>query len=184
MSILGRKHRKDCWLVTEKMSVEPHLRIRLIGPSGINLKRIYFKTGTQITAEDETTFSLFPPSQEAMDEAKEMIGGFLTKERVPDLEFGGIFTATITELRDTGVMVTLCLYPSQLTTGPEKGRSTWDVQSKTFNIYKILVLGCPFIGFEPGSWTRDPSEVFQTRSCIRIYETVTEGPARTCDSYV
>ncbi|XP_055850367.1 polyribonucleotide nucleotidyltransferase 1, mitochondrial [Episyrphus balteatus] len=105
-----RKQKKDCWPVTEKMTVEPHMRIRLIGPSGINLKRIYLETGTQITAEDETTFSLFSPSQEAMDEAKEIIDGLMTKERIPDLEFGGIYTATITELRDTGVMVTL--YPS------------------------------------------------------------------------
>ncbi len=44
-----------------------------------------------------------------MDEAKEMINKYLTTERVPDLEFGEIYKATIVEVRDIGVMVTL--YP-------------------------------------------------------------------------
>lgn len=44
-----------------------------------------------------------------MDEAKEIIDKILTTERAPELEFGGIYKATIVELRDIGVMVTL--YP-------------------------------------------------------------------------
>jgi len=39
-----------------------------------------------------------------------MIEIFLTEEREPTLEFGGIYSATIVELRDSGVMVTL--YPT------------------------------------------------------------------------
>ncbi|XP_037951973.1 polyribonucleotide nucleotidyltransferase 1, mitochondrial-like [Teleopsis dalmanni] len=105
-----RKYRKDCWPVTERISIEPQQRVKLIGPSGMNIKRIYLETGTTITAEDETSFSLFAPSEAAMDEAKEQIDALLVKDTIPDLEFGGIYTAKITEIRDTGVMVSL--YPN------------------------------------------------------------------------
>lgn len=44
-----------------------------------------------------------------MDEAQEFINKLLTSEKAPELEFGGIYTATIVEIRDIGVMVTL--YP-------------------------------------------------------------------------
>lgn len=44
-----------------------------------------------------------------MDEAQEIITKWLNTERTPDLEFGGIYKATIVELRDIGVMITL--YP-------------------------------------------------------------------------
>lgn len=50
---------------------------------------------------------MFAPSQSAMDEADEIIQKLLSTERTPDLEFGGIYKATIVELRDIGVMVTL-----------------------------------------------------------------------------
>jgi len=53
------------------------------------MKRIYLETGTTLTAADETQFNVFAPSQAAMDEAKELIEGYMVKERVPDLEFGG-----------------------------------------------------------------------------------------------
>lgn len=103
-----RKTKKDCWPVTERLTVEPQQRAQLIGPSGLNLRKLYVETGCTATTEDETTFSLFAPSQAAMNEAKEMIDTFLVaKERIPDLEFGGIYSAKITELRDTGVMVVL-----------------------------------------------------------------------------
>ncbi|KAL7729779.1 hypothetical protein ACLKA6_014643 [Drosophila palustris] len=105
-----RKYRKDCWPVSESLHVEPHQRSQLIGPGGLHMKRIYLETGTTLTAAEDSSFTVFAPSQAAMDEAKELIDGYMLKERVPDLEFGGIYTAKITELRDTGVMV--ILYPS------------------------------------------------------------------------
>lgn len=45
-----------------------------------------------------------------MDEAQEIITKILSTERTPELEFGGIYSATVVEIRDIGVMVTL--YPS------------------------------------------------------------------------
>lgn len=74
------------------------------------MKKLYLETGAQLTQEDETTFTLFAPSQTAMDEAKEKIEEFLKSERIPELEFGAIYTAKIVEIKDTGVMVTL--YPN------------------------------------------------------------------------
>lgn len=59
---------------------------------------------------DDVTYNIFAPNQQAMDEAKEIIEKLLSSERVPDLEFGAIYTAKIIEVRDIGVMVTL--YPS------------------------------------------------------------------------
>uniref|UniRef100_A0A1A9V7M4 polyribonucleotide nucleotidyltransferase n=1 Tax=Glossina austeni TaxID=7395 RepID=A0A1A9V7M4_GLOAU len=106
-----RKIGKDCWPVTERLTIEPNQRLRLIGPSGINLKKLYLETGATVTALDETNFTLFAPSQAAMDESKEIIENLLvTKERIPDLDFGGIYSAKIIEIRDTGVMV--ILYPN------------------------------------------------------------------------
>lgn len=105
-----RKVKKDSWPVSEKLSIEPHQRSRLIGPGGMNIKKIYLETGAQLTQNDEASFTVFAPSQSSMDEAKEYIESLLKSEKVPDLEFGGIYTAKIVELKEIGVMLTL--YPS------------------------------------------------------------------------
>lgn len=105
-----RLGKKDSWPVSENMTIEPHQRIKVIGPGGIHVKQIFLETGVQMNQIDETNFLLFASSQSAMDEAKEIIAKLLEKEKVPDLDFGGIYTAKIVELRDIGVMVTL--YPS------------------------------------------------------------------------
>lgn len=56
---------------------------------------------------DDTTFQIFAPTQQAMDEADEILTKILTTERAPDLEFGGVYDAKVVEIRDIGVMVTL-----------------------------------------------------------------------------
>lgn len=106
----SRKIKKDSWPVSEKLTIEPHQRGRLIGSGGLNLKKIYLETGVQLTQNDENSFSIFGPSQSAMDEAKEYIDELLKGEKVPDLEFGAIYTGKIVEIKDIGVMLTL--YPS------------------------------------------------------------------------
>lgn len=105
-----RKIKKDSWPVTEKLIIEPHQRSRLIGPGGLNIKKIYLETGAQLSQYDENQFTIFASSQSAMDEAKEYVETLLTADKIPDLEFGGIYTAKIVELKDIGVLVTL--YPS------------------------------------------------------------------------
>lgn len=105
-----RLNRKDSWPVSDKLNFEPHQRTKIIGPGGMNMKRMFLQTGVHMDQIDDNTFELFAPSTSAMNEAKEFIDKLMEKERVPDLEFGGIYTAKIVELRDIGVMVTL--YPS------------------------------------------------------------------------
>nr|XP_040231862.2 polyribonucleotide nucleotidyltransferase 1, mitochondrial [Anopheles coluzzii] len=106
----SRTVRKDCWPVTDRLVIEAHQRAKLLGPGGTNLRRLYLETGVQLTPDDETSFRIFAPSEAAMHEAKEYLENLLKAEKIPDLEFGAIYTARIVELRDTGVMVTL--YPS------------------------------------------------------------------------
>lgn len=89
--------------------MEPHKRSRLLGVGGINLRKLYLESGVQVNQVDDNTFEIFAPNQKAMDEADEEINRLLTSERAPELEFGGIYTAKIVEIRDIGVMVTL--YP-------------------------------------------------------------------------
>lgn len=105
-----RIDKKDSWPVCEKLTIEPHMRAKIIGPNGVNVKKLFLETGVELNAMDETTYEMFAPSQSAMDEAKEFIEGLKAKEKVPDLDFGGIYTAKIVEMRDIGVMVSL--YPS------------------------------------------------------------------------
>lgn len=105
-----RTARKECWPVTENFSIEPHQRPKIIGPGGTNIKKMYLQTGAQLTQNDENSFTIFAPSESAMVEVKEIIEKCLTEEKVPDLEFGGIYTAKIVEIKEIGVMLTL--YPS------------------------------------------------------------------------
>lgn len=105
-----RTDRKESWPVTENFSIEPHQRPKIIGPGGINIKKLYLQTGAQLTQNDENSFTIFAPSESAMIEVKELIETFLKADKVPDLEFGGIYTAKIVEIKDIGVMLTL--YPT------------------------------------------------------------------------
>ncbi|KAE8280841.1 Polyribonucleotide nucleotidyltransferase 1, mitochondrial [Larimichthys crocea] len=72
-------------------------------------KRARF-VGVTINQVDEETFSVFAPTPGAMNEAQEFIGDLCKDDQEQQLEFGAIYTATITEIRDIGVMVKL--YPN------------------------------------------------------------------------
>lgn len=107
---LPRKVRKSSWPVTENFTIEPHQRQKIVGPGGSNIKKIYLETGVQLTQNYENSFTIFAPSESAMTEVKEIIETLLKADKIPDLEFGGIYTAKIVEVKDIGVMLTL--YPS------------------------------------------------------------------------
>ncbi|CAH2094799.1 unnamed protein product [Euphydryas editha] len=102
-----RQGRKENMPVMEEMEVEAHKRAKLLGIGGSNLKKLYLETGVQISPIDETRYSVFAPSQAAMDEAKARVSAALNTERTPELEFGAIYTAKVVEVRDIGVLVTL-----------------------------------------------------------------------------
>ncbi|KAF5282533.1 hypothetical protein FQA39_LY04940 [Lamprigera yunnana] len=102
-----RTVKKNNWPVVEKIQLEPHKRSTLFGMGGIRIKKLMYETGIQVSQLDDLSLSIFAPSQVAMDEAQETIAKLLDAEKVPTLEFGGIYTATVVEIRDIGVMVTL-----------------------------------------------------------------------------
>lgn len=58
----------------------------------------------------QDNFVMFAPNKEALKEAEEYIETLLAQRREPEFEFNGIYTATIVEIRDNGLMVTL--YPN------------------------------------------------------------------------
>uniref|UniRef100_A0A1Q3F1Q2 polyribonucleotide nucleotidyltransferase n=1 Tax=Culex tarsalis TaxID=7177 RepID=A0A1Q3F1Q2_CULTA len=160
-----RTLKKDCWPVTDKLQIEPHQRSKLIGPGGINIRRLYLETGVQLTQEDDNQFRIFAPSEAAMHEAKEYLDTLMKTEKVPDLEFGAIYTAKIVEMKDTGVMVTL--YPSM----PPALLHNSQLDQRKIAHPSVL-------GFEVGSeiqvkyFGRDPVSGF-----MRLSRKVLQGPA-------
>uniref|UniRef100_A0A8C6VGH2 polyribonucleotide nucleotidyltransferase n=1 Tax=Naja naja TaxID=35670 RepID=A0A8C6VGH2_NAJNA len=105
-----RPSRKENGPLIENIQVPATKRARFLGPGGYNLKKLRAETGVTISQVDEETFSIFAPVPEAMYEAKEFINEICKDDQDYQLEFGAIYTATITELRDAGVMVKL--YPN------------------------------------------------------------------------
>ncbi|XP_023328029.1 polyribonucleotide nucleotidyltransferase 2, mitochondrial [Eurytemora carolleeae] len=98
---------KDCWPVSRKLEVPSHKRGKFLGQAGLNVRRITQETGVQIFAEAEGTWQLFAPNPDSMAEAETIIENILAEEKVPELEFGGIYSGRITEILDRGVMLEL-----------------------------------------------------------------------------
>ncbi|XP_042358641.1 polyribonucleotide nucleotidyltransferase 1, mitochondrial [Plectropomus leopardus] len=105
-----RETRKENGPIVENVRVPVSKRARFIGPGGYNLRRVQAETGVTISQVDEETFSVFAPTPGAMSEAQEFISEICKDDQEQQLEFGAIYTATITEIRDIGVMVKL--YPN------------------------------------------------------------------------
>nr|XP_031531446.1 polyribonucleotide nucleotidyltransferase 1, mitochondrial [Vicugna pacos] len=72
--------------------------------------KLFFLKGVTISQVDEETFSVFAPTPSAMHEARDFITEICKDDQEQQLEFGAVYTATITEIRDSGVMVKL--YPN------------------------------------------------------------------------
>lgn len=105
-----RETRKANGPVVENVRVPVSRRARFVGPGGYNLRRLQAQTGVTISQVDEETFSVFAPTPSAMSEAQEFITEICKDDQDQQLEFGAVYTATITEMRDIGVMVKL--YPN------------------------------------------------------------------------
>ncbi|KAJ8013883.1 hypothetical protein DPEC_G00034420 [Dallia pectoralis] len=105
-----RANRKENGPVIENVRVPVSRRARFVGPGGYNLRRLQAQTGVTISQVDEETFSVFAPTPGAMNEAQEFITDICKDDQEQQLEFGSVYTATITEIRDMGVMVKL--YPN------------------------------------------------------------------------
>uniref|UniRef100_A0A8C3SHV6 polyribonucleotide nucleotidyltransferase n=1 Tax=Chelydra serpentina TaxID=8475 RepID=A0A8C3SHV6_CHESE len=105
-----RPNRKENGPVVETVQVPPSKRVRFVGPGGYNLKKLQAETGVTVSQLDEETFSVFAPTPNAMHEAREFINEICKDDQEHQLEFGAVYMATITEIRDIGVMVKL--YPN------------------------------------------------------------------------
>ncbi|NWI28567.1 PNPT1 nucleotidyltransferase, partial [Sula dactylatra] len=97
-------------LTEETIHVPLAKRLRFVGPGAYNLKKLQAQTGVTVSQLDEETYSVFAPTPSAMHEAREFIGEICKDDQEVNLEFGAVYTATITEIRDSGVMVKL--YPN------------------------------------------------------------------------
>ncbi|KFV46300.1 hypothetical protein N341_08185, partial [Tyto alba] len=105
-----RPNRKESGPVVETIHVPLSKRLRFVGPGAYNLKKLQAQTGVTVSQLDEETYSVFAPTPSAMHEAREFISEICKDDQEVNLEFGAIYTATITEIRDSGVMVKL--YPN------------------------------------------------------------------------
>ncbi|NXW35906.1 PNPT1 nucleotidyltransferase, partial [Phaetusa simplex] len=105
-----RSNRKESGPVVETIHVPLSKRLRFVGPGAYNLKRLQAQTGVTVSQLDEETYSVFAPTPSAMHEAREFIHEICKDDQEVSLEFGAVYTATITEIRDSGVMVKL--YPN------------------------------------------------------------------------
>lgn len=72
-----RENKKSNQPIIKNFPVSITERSKLIGIGGINLKRIYAKTGVTINPVDETNFSLFAPNQNALKEAEDLIKTYM-----------------------------------------------------------------------------------------------------------
>ncbi|PKU40923.1 polyribonucleotide nucleotidyltransferase mitochondrial [Limosa lapponica baueri] len=105
-----RPNRKESGPVVETIHVPLSKRLRFVGPGAYNLKKLQAQTGVTVSQLDEETYSVFAPTPSAMHEAREFIREICKDDQEVNLEFGAVYTATITEIRESGVMVKL--YPN------------------------------------------------------------------------
>ncbi|KAL7383122.1 hypothetical protein ABVT39_005089 [Epinephelus coioides] len=94
-----RETRKENGPLVETVRVPVSRRARFVGPGGYNLRRLQAETGVTISQVDEETFSVFAPTPGAMHEAQEFISEICKDDQEQQLEFGAVYTATITEIR-------------------------------------------------------------------------------------
>lgn len=97
--------------VISKITVPKHKKSALFGFGGMNLKRITAETGAQINEdlEDSSQLIVFAPNTESFNEANELIQSFISSKSTeePTFEFGAIYQVKVTEIRPTGVLVSL-----------------------------------------------------------------------------
>ncbi len=83
-----------------KMSIDPEKIRDVIGPGGKTIRGITQRTGVKMNVEDTGEVSIAGPTQEQVDEARDMVLA-LTK----DLEAGEVYWGTVTRLMAFGAFV-------------------------------------------------------------------------------
>lgn len=80
--------------------VNPDIIRLIIGPGGKNIKAITSATGASVDIEDSGRISIFAPTQEAMEKAREMVQYY---DQRPDL--GKNYTAKVRKILEIGAIV-------------------------------------------------------------------------------
>lgn len=105
--------------------METHKRLRIYSKKSSKLKELFYETGAsvsdfqkflldfvvtkliQIYDSDDNTSYIFAPNRDALEDAKDILNDLIKSDPTADLRNGEIYKATIAEIRDVGVMVTL-----------------------------------------------------------------------------
>ncbi len=69
--------------ILKTISTSVDKRSKLVGVGGINIKKIFAKTGVTLTQIDEASFRLFAPNQTCLTEAEQMIDRLLDTQVYP-----------------------------------------------------------------------------------------------------
>lgn len=107
------------------IDVPPEKRKRLVGTGGHRIKALVAETGADVQSVGDESMSVFAPTREIMDDVMEKIEA-ISAEPLMDttshgLEYGAIYPAKITEIRQYGMLVELapgliCLLHNSLIT--------------------------------------------------------------------
>ncbi|MCR5562661.1 MAG: S1 RNA-binding domain-containing protein, partial [Desulfovibrio sp.] len=84
----------------EEVWVNPDIIRLIIGPGGKNIKAITTATGASVDIEDSGRVSIFAPTREALDKAREMVSYY---DQRPEL--GKNYTARVRKIMEIGAIV-------------------------------------------------------------------------------
>ena len=66
IELVARREAKSCWPVSKQIQVPGSKRSKFLGPGGLNIKKITGDTGVQMHQEEEGRWTMFAPSNEAL----------------------------------------------------------------------------------------------------------------------
>ncbi|XP_065833425.1 polyribonucleotide nucleotidyltransferase 1, mitochondrial-like isoform X2 [Oscarella lobularis] len=93
--------------VYETITVPAVKRYKFLGPGGYRIRKLTEETGVGIEPVGEEEFSVYAPTPSMMQDAKQRIETLLSEAEDPEMEFGAVYTGTIVDIRDFGVMIEL-----------------------------------------------------------------------------
>jgi polyribonucleotide nucleotidyltransferase len=104
-----RPEMKDNSPAYETIQVPIMKRSRVLGVGGHKLRALAEETGAEIQTIGNELMSVFAPSHEAMEEAKERIEALLKSDDEAELQFGNVYKVKILDIRNYGAVVEFIL---------------------------------------------------------------------------
>lgn len=178
-----RAVKKDSHPVTKTFHVPSHKISKFIGFGGYNLKKILRQLGVKVSeysddseesqmSVERDNFMMFAPNNDAMQEAEDYINKLLASEQAePKLEFGGIYTATITEIREDGLMIKLypTMRPTLLPLREVDSRAVHNISILNFEVGQRIQI--KYFGTDPASgYMRISRRAIQMTSAPRAHD--------------